>query len=295
MKAILRITPLIVLCVMLVSCEKPIEGELTLLIEQKSAYSPCWAHDGSCVYFVSSTNDLDAWGAGLVWSVDVGNNHINQVSGDALAEMDFSTDGSLCVTYYNGWIRMYDTETWAQCDSTALTEDAKKSLNIMHPPKFSTESNDIIYYHYYDRTSDHSYLHKVNLNDSTDETILSTDQASYVAPGPGDTIVAFGDTIYNLNTQERIFIDISEEYIQSADWNPIEPTELLISSGPQEDILIFNLITKEAHTLGIHKTVKSGWVGGAQYSPDGKKVVFVGMDQDATWSLARIWIFEAAE
>jgi len=276
------------------TCSAEIDGELTLLLEQESAYSPQWSSDGTKIFFVESLDEMVAFGPGYVWSVDVNSKEVNQVSDDTLGIIDFSPDGNLCVTYIEEekWIRVFDTETWTQLTSIAMPDEALEDWrNKFSSPRFSYESNDIIYYHYH-IYSDSSYLHKVNLVDSTDEVILTTSGASFLAPGSGDTLITFGDTIYNLNSQERIFIDISEEFIQSADWNPADPRELLISSGPQDDILVFDLDTREASTLDIHKTVKSGWVGDGQYSLEGDRIVFGTLDSEATWSLCQIFVFE---
>ncbi|MBN2378818.1 WD40 repeat domain-containing protein [candidate division WOR-3 bacterium] len=279
------------------TCGADIKGDLTLLVEQESAYSPQWSTDGTKIYFVESLDEMDAFGPGYVWSVDISNKQVRQESEDTLGVIDFSPAGNLCVTYLEQekWIRVFDTETWTLFDSIAMPDEAFEDWrNKFYSPRFSYDSNDVFYYHYH-VYSDSSYLHKVNLVDFTDEVILTTSGSSPLAPGPGDSLIAFGDTIYNLNSQERIFIDIPEEYIQSSDWNPADPKELLISSGPQDDILVFDLDTKEASRLDIHKTVKSGWVGDAQYSPEGDRIVFGTLDSEATWSLCQFFVFDPEE
>jgi len=291
MWSVLRVGLIIGATVTLVSCNV-IQGELTLLVEERSAYSPCWASDGSKVYFVASEDALNPVALGQIWSVDIEDKTQKKVSEEEVKEIDISRDGDLCVTYLDEWILVLNTETWTQRDSIHLPEEATGDWrNKFSAPRFSYETNEVIYYHYH-VYSKSSYLHKVNLVDSTDQLILTTEGASVVAPGPGDTLLAFGDTIYNLNSQERIPIDIPDDYIQSIDWNPAVPTELVVSTGPQDDIFLFDLETQKATRIDIRPTIKSGWVGSARFSPDGDKIVFGTLDAEGTWSLCKIWLFE---
>jgi len=275
---------------LLVSCNV-IKGELTLLVDnsQTTADSPCWSSDGSKIYFVSSE---DLYSPGQVWSINLADETQKQLSEEEVKEIDISRDGNLCVTYLDGWIRLLDTETWTQRDSIAVPEEAKTAKNF-YPPKFSHQSDKIIYYLYY-LFSDSSYLHKVNLVDSTDELILAAKRGFVFAPGPGDTLFALGDTIYNLNSQERIPIDIPDDLIEFIYWNPVVPTELVISTGPQDDIFLFDLETQKATRIDIRST-EASWVGYARFSPDGERIVFATLDAGGSWFVCRIWLFEPTD
>ena len=279
---------------LVVSCnEDVIEGELILLVDNKetTAYSPCWTSDGSKIFFVSAEDIHPYDNPGQVWSVNITDGTPEQISQKEVWRIDISPEGDLCVTYLDGWIRLLDTETWTQLDSLPVPEEFKEDWrNDFYAPRFSYESDQIIYYLYH-LYSDSSYLHKVNLADSTDELILAAERGSVFAPGPGDTLFALRDTIYNLNSQERIPIDIPDDLIEFIYWNPIVPTELVISTGPHEDIFIFDIQTQKANRIDTRST-EASWVGYARFSPDGERIVFATLDAGGSWVVSRIWLFE---
>lgn len=273
----------------LLSCNV-VKGELTLLVDNKetTAYSPCWSSDDSKIYFVSSE---DLYSPGQVWSINLADETQKQLSEEEVKEIDISPAGDLCVTYLDGWILLLDTETWTQLDSLPVPEEFKEDWrNDFYAPRFSYESDQIIYYLYH-LYSDSSYLHKVNLADSTDELILAAERGSVFAPGPGDTLFVLRDTIYNLNSQERIPIDIPDDLIEFVYWNPAVPTELIISTGPHEDIFIFDIQTQKANRIDTRST-EASWVGYAKFSPDGERIVFATLDAGGSWVVSRIWLFE---
>ncbi len=285
---------------LVVSCnddaEDVIEGELTLLVDNKetTAYSPCWSSDGSKIYFVSAEGIHPYDNPGQVWSVNITDGTPEQISQKEVWRIDISPEGDLCVTYLDGWIRLLDTDTWTQLDSLPVPEEFKEDWrNDFYAPRFSYESDQIIYYLYY-LYSDSRYLHKVNLDDSTDELILAAERGSVFAPGPGDTLITLRDTIYNLNSTERIPLNIDFDDIESLDWNPTLPTELLIATNSHKYLFIFDLETREVTKIDISST-DAGWVGDASFSPDGERIVFTTTNSGGIWVVSRIWLFEPSD
>lgn len=280
---------------LLVSCNV-VKGELSLLVDntETTAYSPCWSSDGSKIYFISAEDIHPYDNPGQVWSVNITGGTPKQITQEAVWRIDISPTGDLCVTYLDGWIRLLDTETWTQLDSLPEPEEFKEDWrNDFYAPRFSYESDQIIYYLYH-LYSDSSYLHKVNLADTTDELILAVERGSVFAPGPGDTLFVLRDTIYNLNSQERIPIDIPDDLIEFVYWNPAVPTELIISTSPHEHIFIFDIQTQKAERIDTRST-EASWVGNASFSPDGERVAFATLDAGGSWVVSRIWLFESSD
>jgi len=292
-------------CVIL-SCTQQIEGELTILVdwddEGVTASSPEWSSDGSKVFFISTWDSTGNYDTSRVWCVNVNTGETTLVSPEEYPvdyrKIDVDLIEDRCVTYWPslyGLFRVYDTETWSQLDSVLPPEDFEtKSITTIYYPKFSYESNQVFYYMYH-VLGDASYLRKVNLVDSTDEIILTVKQSWFFAPGPGDTLFAVGDTIYNLNTDERISMGLEELLSTgSMDWNPANPDELIIAKGIRRDIYIYSIEHRELTRLDTDFG-SGAIVEGARFSPDGDRIVFsVDVPVGGTF-IDKIWIFEPEE
>lgn len=295
-------------CVLL-SCTPPIEGELTVLVDWDdvgvTAESPAWSSDGSKVFFISTWDSTGNYDTSRVWCVDVNTGETTLVSPEAqeldnlVLEIDIDPVDNRCLTYWphwNGWIRVFDTETWTQIESIRPPEDYRINEHVKrYYPRFSYESNRALYYFYHNIDNDSSYLHKVNLEDSTDEVILTVQQSWFFAPGPGDTLFAIGDTVYNLNTNERISMGLAGlPSTGSVNWNPANSDELVIAKGEKRDLYVYNLETRELTQL---KTdfARNVWIEDARFSPDGNRIVFSAHYDYESGFEDKMYIFDPAE
>lgn len=273
---------------MLATCEKPIEGKLTRLVERLESkshfsHSPCWSSDGSKVYYLSKgpVNDYSEYYQ--IWSVDLTDNALKKEFDNdySIWLMDISHQSDLCVIVFLeefGNLRLLDL-----VDSTEVESVFCPTQN----PKFSIESDEILYY------LDDGDIHKFNRVDSTDEVIWARGAGLIFAPGPGDTLFAVGDTVFNITTGEAIPIGLDEDEINSINWNPANAYELLISKDHSGDLLIFNLENRKMSVLDI-KEVHTRRILDARFSPDGKEILFscsIGEDLPDD----EIWIFKSVE
>lgn len=276
--------------VLLLSCTPTIKGELTLLVENhlEATYSPCWSWDGSKIYFIHSEGPGNHDEPGQIWSVNVVDQTLELICEDTFRVIDVSRQDNLCLpTWYNGddWIRVVDIETWTTLDSI-LPE------HIYGYPRFSMESSQIIYYIDREQGWDSTLLHKVDLISSTDEIILVAGRGYSVAPGPGDTLFAIGAAIYNINSGERIYLDLDTLFDTTLDWNPARPSELLIyQRQSNRDVLLFDLETQETRRVDL-KPDKAKWIETPTFSPDGKKIAFQAAQGGDGFYDYQIWIFD---
>lgn len=275
-------------CVLLLSCNPPIEGELTLVVDRLDSeswfsHSPCWSSDGSKVYYLSHGGNESYDHVYQIWSVNLSDMDTQKVIDNSfdIWRMDVSYISNLCVTYsldIDGELRFFDLEN-------AAYEGAIKCPT--QEPKFSLESDSIIYY------LGEGGIRRYSLSDSTDEIICNQGSGAVFAPGPGDTLFAREDTVYNINTGEAIPIGIDGEYNYFINWNPAIPEELLIS-GISDDVFMFNLQTRELTKVDI-KDTKPVWTGDARFSPDGSKIAFIVTRGSDGFYHDQIWIFEFPE
>lgn len=272
----------------LLSCNV-IQGDLELLVDESaSAWSPCWSTDGTKIYFIlgEEVDEYEDDEPGYVWSLEVETGSRKQISdqplGELLGEIETSRYDDLFISAWKGWIRILDIETWTQLDSFPAARE-----NYLHQPKFSYESDQVIYYTLWATNS--VFLHRINRADSTDEELIASGPGFVFAGGPGDTLVALSDTICNLNSGEKIPLGITP---QSLDWNPVVPTEILICTYDDEDLFIFDLETQKLRRINASpkETYNSRE---ARFSPHGDRIVFTAFrDSDGR---RQIWLFEPSD
>lgn len=291
----------------LVSCDNDddievIEGELTLLVkggthmDSPNATYPCWSSDGSVIYYVLS-HTPDDWNIGQVWSINVDDSSTKMITEYEIREFDISRQGNLCLFYeYEGtedWIRIMETETWTAIDSVQPVEEAKHTHSgDVFDVKFSYEYSDSnrIFYYLYNEHKVGSHLNKVNLDNSTDEKIVSDCHSTHLATGPGDTLFAFDGNIINLNTGEKTTLEVSGG---SLDWNPADPRELLVAGGIKKEVYVCDLDSNKIRRF----SVDNEWIFNARYSPDGKRIAVGSQlsisEGGGVWG--SIWIFDPEE
>lgn len=295
---------MIVLAAMLTSCEKPVEGELTLLVDGLDAltdkygifsFSPDWSEDCSKVYYLDVFDSMGNYAPLSIWSIDITSGEKKQLleGDDEILSFDVSGEGNLLIPYFttssqrDQWIFVYDLLTCSVLDSIEPGYSRAYA-------RFSIESSDVLYYE--EVTSDEPktlQLHKCNWKDSTNEVVLEIpyERRYDFAPGPGDTLFAFGNRICNLNSSEILTIDIDSTDVRSLDWNPANPGELVIATGLEGKLYMFDTKTRELEKIDTKETNASS-IYRTRFSPDGKKIVFtVAIDADAV-HFSQIWLFE---
>ncbi|MBN2380771.1 hypothetical protein JXM67_13310 [candidate division WOR-3 bacterium] len=196
-------------------------------------HSPCWSNHGLKVYYLSQGNDDSYSDVIQIWSIDLSSMTPKKMidNSEDFLWMDVSHEREICVVYSldnNDELWLFDLE-----DSASLGEIKTSE----HQPKFSSVSDSIVYF------GGGNGIGKYNLADSSVEKILSA-ESGYIhdfAPGPGDTLFAIGDTIYNINTGEVIPIDIPSDEINRINWNPANPQEVVIATHAEGGLLLFNL------------------------------------------------------
>jgi len=271
--------------VLLLSCAPwPVEGELTLLVDDLDngswfTVSLCFSHDGSKVYYLSLGPDYDP-DYFQIWSVDILDKTVNREIdyGYEILWMDVSHNRSICLMVcdieYDDFF-LYDLETSRFTDTIQFS-----GLS----PKFSLETDSIIY------SLSTSGIWKINVNDESEEIVCSRGTGSAYAPGPGDTLFAVGDSVFNINTGEAIHILVSEEEVYSMNWNPAKDDELLIATGLERDLFIFNIASRDLYRLDLgdanHTIIRD-----ANFSPDGEKIVFYST-LGGWHSKDKVWLFE---
>ncbi|MBD3286138.1 hypothetical protein GF359_06465 [candidate division WOR-3 bacterium] len=274
----------------LLSCTPPIEGELTMLVEydtREDITSPHWSSEGSMIYFIHMGPD----DVSQIWSVDVATCSLTLIRDEYFYEMDVSRTDDLCSPAhrdYNDSIRVYDLETWDQV-YTVFQE------NIYDYPKFSVESSHIVYYNECGEGWDSTLLHKVDLESQTNEVILDAGPGYYsVTPGPGDSLFVLGDTIYNINTAERIPLELGFPTSVNYDWNPLNSWELIVCDGVGDKcITLLNLETKERQRVKV--TLDGLQVASLEnpvFSPDGKRIAFVAVRGADSFYRYQLWILD---
>jgi WD40 repeat protein len=289
MKVILGFIPLIVLVLMLASCEKPVEGELEQLLnnKQQTAICPRWSYDGSKIYFIynSGTN------SGRLGVYDFATGKDTALNDPWMHGFDISRFSDLMLTNEGGWFWIRKPETWEVVDSSKACE--KSSLWIV-PPRFSYESENVLYYMYWVE-SDTVFVNRINREDETDVElfyILSQKTADF-APGPGDTLFAISDTVYNLNSGEKVPLGVRSIQIQ---WNPADPNELLVVAASDEDLYVFNIQERKLRRIrvGLPEGYKN-YVEDARFSPDGKSIVLVGEQYSDGGGPLYLWLYKIEE
>lgn len=223
----------------LLSCNN-IYGDRELLVEdpQNVVHSPHWSADGSKIYYILGENNAEPHSRGPVWSYDLVNNTQTQITEEEFWDLSVSPSGNLAITDEGYWYWIWEVETWNIVDSFRVSEEAIPHWSALTKPEFSYESENVFYYTYWVKP-DSIFLRCVNLADSTDEELLTAHgERNIIAPGSGDTLFAVNDTIYNLNSNDKIPIGITPNALQ---WNPAVPTELLICTGEDNDLFLFDL------------------------------------------------------
>lgn len=274
----------------LLSCTPHIEGELTLLVENhlEATYSPCWSADGSKIYFIHSDDPRNPDEPGQIWSVNLADEALEMVCGDTFQAMDVSRHDGICLpTWFDDddWIRAVDIETWTTLDSI-------RPEDIYGYPRFSYESSEVFYYIYRKQGWDSTYLYRVERTSGTDEVIFVAGKGYSVAPGPGDTLFAIGDAIYNINSSERIPLDLDPQFDAALDWNPANPSELLIyQRESNRNILLFNLETGKTSKVDASPE-EAAWIDNPTFSPDGKRIALEAAQGGDSFYDYQIWIFD---
>ena len=309
-RSVLMKVLLLVSGVFFITCTPPIEGDFSLIVKLHNevggglpSYSPCWSSDGSLIYFITSWDTLQSgYPTDQVWSISVLTGSLRQITYQECIEtgihgIDISKEDNRCITYWphgNGKIYVFETETWEKIDSILPVEESQPGIHCdFYYPKFSYESNEVAYYLYH-ILEDSSYLRKVSFSDSTDDLILTVKQNWFFAPGPGDTLFAIGDTIFNSKTNERIPINIDLPTTGSVNWNPANSSEVIISTGIYGDVYIFNLESSNKTRLDI-RLPSNHIVNDARYSPDGERIVLEIEEVGDGTSEYGIWIFTFEE
>lgn len=273
------------------SCEKPVEVELELIFEDQNhpAHSTEWSADSSKIYFILGNDQSWYESEGPVFCLDLERDSVYKITDQEIEDFEVSQSGNLAVTWQNYWIQVGDLATWN------LIDTLKPSITYpIAQPKFSYESDQIIYYTRFalgHGQSDTVFLHRSNLNDSTGMDLLSSAGKNMVfAPGPGDTLFALDDTIFNLKNGEKIPLKVKAGCLH---WNPAVPTELLIL--PEEfgnmNLYIFDLNTRKLRKLDA-STESTNMNIEARFSPDGKIVVLAASNGGDAIFYNQIWLIK---
>ncbi|MBD3286139.1 hypothetical protein GF359_06470 [candidate division WOR-3 bacterium] len=286
----------IILGGILLSCTPTIEGDLRMLVENtfEAAYSPRWSMDGSKLYFIqidipeSASNPREPDTPGEIWAIDVSTLEQTLICEDTFAALDIFREEDICLpTPYIGddWIRTVEIETWTIVDSIEVEE-------IYGYPRFSMESSQVIYYVYRGKGWDSTYVYKADLEDDTTELILVAGQGISVTPGPGDTLFAVGDTVYNIKNGDRIPLDIDPASDAAVEWNPVNPSELVVcEERTDKEIFLFNLETgKRSRIKSIPD--QAAWVHNPVFSPDGTMIAFEAAKGGDSFYDYSIWVLE---
>ncbi|MBN2379405.1 PD40 domain-containing protein [candidate division WOR-3 bacterium] len=277
---------------LLLSCDT-IQGDLRLISSESfGSHSPVWTSDGKSIYFVvaSGMGGNIPYGGGPVWRFDLGANNLTQITEEEFSYGDDSSpQGDYILKGEDGKWVMLQVGTWEEIISYTPPQQVIDNWGSVKGPKFSYESNNVIYYSYCDNGTDSVYIHRVNLEDITDERILTRNVKRGFAPGPGDTLIAFIDTIYNLNNKEVIPVTLGAVFL---DWNPTNPNELLVSTTNDKDMYLFDIQTQEPQRInaGPPKTYN---IDEAKFSPDGDKIVFTARRNSD--GLQEVWLFESSD
>lgn len=270
-----------------VSCEKPIEGELSYLLEDtlQIAHAPRWSYDGSKVYFIFG----DAGTIGEVGVFDLNTSIQTQITELPFGSIDLSQVADLALTLDGFSFRVRDSQTW---NVIAEYQPCSKAVEVVdHQPQFSYKSEQLIYYSYW-IVPDSTFLNVINRSDSSDTNILmvifNRGDIRVFAPGPGDTLVALNDTVYNLTSGERIPTKVKPEALN---WNPANPDELLIATGKDSDLFLFNIETRKLERINVELP---RWyvTTDARFSPDGKRIVLVGTYYGDGYQGDYLWLLE---
>jgi WD40 repeat protein len=276
----------------LLSCNN-IYGDRELLVEdpQNVVHSPHWSADGSKIYYILGKGDYSPYSRGPLWSYDLGNNTKTQITEEEISHLRGAPTKDIAVTADGWWFWIWDIETWTKVDSCQPCEDGITNWYTIGQIHFSYESENHFYYIYKPESGLLS-LHRVNLEDYTDEEVLTTiGERKIFAPGPGDTLFAISDTIYNLNSGDKIPIGKTPNALQ---WNPAVPTELLVCTGEDNDLFLFDL--EEEKTSRINTNASWGYdVEEAQFSPDGNKIAYITIDNDDASAYTQMWLLNLSD
>lgn len=292
MKKSLGAKTLIVLVILFASCEKPIEGELEQLLnnKQQTAICPRWSYDGSKIYFIynSGTN------SGRLGIYDFATGEDTPYNDPWTHGFDISRFSDLMLTNEGGWFWIRKPETWEVVDSSKACEKALEVVSTIHRPKYSYESSKSFYYVFW-REPDSLFLHKVDLSPHSDEELLiiRSNETTVLAPGPGDSFFAISDTVYNLKSGEKIPLSIWPIELQ---WNPADPNELLVVAASDEDLYVFNIEERKLRRIkvGLPEGYKN-FVQDARFSPDGKSIVLVGEQYSDGGGPLYLWLYKIKE
>jgi WD40 repeat protein len=253
-----------------------IQGDLELLVDDLTwSHTPAWSSDCSRIYYSDDNN--------VLWRIDLASNNRTKVTDEPVGGFDYTPHGDLALSGgANRWIIVFELDTWTRVDSVQFSPDAQFDWSGVHL-RFSYESSQIIYYCY--KNTDTIFLRRINLDDSTDELLVRKGLGACFAPGPGDTLVALWDTVYNLRSGERVPLPVEPQSLQ---WNPAVPGELLISTWHDSDLFLFDVGTRKM------RRVNAGPPGTfvtevARFSPDGKKIVLVATQLSSGKN--QIWLF----
>lgn len=281
MKHIFRTFSLIVLAAMLASCEKPIEGELEKLpVDINTAPdNPCWSGDGTKLYFI----DLPQ--LHHVAEYDINSKSQKELTDQFIRSFDIYPSSNRLVAEDGKWLWIRDPATWETIDSLRPCQKAIEMSGGVITPKFSYESDKIIYYTF--KILDSVFLHRVDIENHTDEELMITfGQQDIFSPGPGDSLFVLNDTIYNFASEKRIYTKIKPYWVQ---WNPVSANEILIASGKDSDLFLFDMETKKTRRITV--PLFEGYVStNAQFSPDGKKIAIVGCFYDGYYTGHKLWL-----
>jgi WD40 repeat protein len=276
----------------LVSCNS-IYGDRELLVDdpQNVVHSPHWSADGSKIYYILSKGDLPPPTQGTVWAYDLENNTQTKITDEEVSHLIVGPTKDVALTAEGLWFFIWDIESWSKVDSCQPGDEGIANWQSIWRISFSYESENMIYYIYYTGSGPLS-LHRVNLEDHSDEEVLSViGNRVLFAPGPGDSLIALNDTIYNLNSGDKIPIGITPNALQ---WNPAVPTELLICTGEDNDLFLFDL--EEEKTFRINTNASWGYdVFEARFSPDGNKIAYITIDHDDASAYTQMWLLNLSD
>ncbi|TKJ39156.1 hypothetical protein CEE36_10325 [candidate division TA06 bacterium B3_TA06] len=273
----------------LLSCNV-IQGDRELLVEdlQYVVHSPHWSADGSKIYYILGKDNSSPYSIGPVLAHDLENNTQTQITEEEISHLRGAPTKDIAVTAKGWWFWVWDIETWTKVDSCQPCEEGITNWHRIGRIHFSYESENAFYYIYWGEP-DSLFLHRINLEDYTDEEVLAVKGNRLVfAPGPGDTLFAINDTIYNLNSGDKTPIGITPRALH---WNPAVPTELLVCTGEDKDLFLFNLEEEEAYRINTN----ASWgydVYDAKFSSDGNKIVYITIDYDDAAVYTQMWLFD---
>lgn len=260
----------------------------------RPVHSPEWSADGSKIYLVMG--EYNGWyeSEGPVYSIDLATKDTAMITEGPIGYFDISPKKDIAATEAGWRFWFWYTDTWERIGMFKPCQKAIDNELISSGPVFSYESEDVVFYSYLVFNygyPDTAFLNRINLKDSTDtEILISISSKTVLAPGPGDSLIAMSDTIFNLNSGEKIPLKVKAGCM---DWNPADPTQLLIVPEELGDMYqyIFDLETRKLQKIDAN-TESTNMNIEARFSPDGKTIALAASNAGDGEFYNQLWLIK---